>query len=92
MSLDGIDNDGDPTANAGLGENDHLVDIQNVNGGGGDDTLTGDAGNNALNGNGGADTINGGDGDDAINGNAGNDTLDGQLGNDAVNGGDDTEP
>ncbi len=45
---------------------DTLRDIENANGGSGNDTLTGDANNNALNGLGGNDSINGGDGDDTL--------------------------
>ncbi len=47
---------------------DALTSIENANGGGGDDTLIGDTGDNALNGLGGGDSINGGDGDDTLTG------------------------
>ena len=50
-----------------------------INGGNGDDTLTGNGGN---------DTIDGGSGNDHLYGNAGNDTLTGGDGNDILYGGD----
>jgi Ca2+-binding RTX toxin-like protein len=65
-----------------------------LDGGDGNDTLTGNAADNlliggadndVLNGNGGNDVLTGGDGKDAINGGAGNDTVTGGLDDDAVN-------
>jgi Ca2+-binding RTX toxin-like protein len=55
-----------------------------INGGDGDDTLTGSG---TLNGDAGNDTLTGGLGADVLNGGAGNDTLDGGAGNDTLNGG-----
>jgi Ca2+-binding RTX toxin-like protein len=77
-------------APAGLAAN-----LEQVIGGAGADTLTGNdaanlldgaAGNDSLNGELGNDTLRGGVGDDAIRGGAGNDVLDGGLGNDALAG------
>jgi Ca2+-binding RTX toxin-like protein len=61
--------------------------IQNIRGGSGVDTLTGDASSNIIWGGGGGDTISGGTGDDALYGEAGNDTIHGDAGNDFVSGG-----
>lgn len=55
-----------------------LQNIANVDGGDGNDTIIGTAGN---------DTLSGGDGDDNINGGVGNDTLSGGKGVDILNGG-----
>jgi VCBS repeat-containing protein len=52
----------------------------------GNDTFTGDGGDQTLNGQGGNDTIYGAGGNDNINGNNDNDTLYGQAGNDNVSG------
>jgi len=62
------------------GEQDTLVDIENVTGGSGDDSLTGDVGANVLIGGAGADVLTGGSGDDILQGGGGNDTLDGGVG------------
>jgi len=56
-------------------------------GGGGDDTLVGYAGDDALVGGGGNDTIYGGAGDDAISGKGGDDTMYGGKGADVIKGG-----
>ncbi|WP_373503295.1 hypothetical protein [Aestuariivirga sp.] len=53
-----------------------LESIENVNTGGGDDTITGDNGINILKGNGGDDTIISGQGADDIDGGSGIDTAD----------------
>ena len=74
----------------GLAGNDTLtVDDANgpmppalLNGGDGDDTLTGSAAD---------DTLDGGDGNDILNGRGGNDTLFGGPGNDILNGGQGTD-
>jgi Ca2+-binding RTX toxin-like protein len=63
------------------------TEVLQVNGGGGDDTMTGEAGLDGLialelNGNTGNDTITGGDGDDVLDGGLGNDVLTGGLGDD----------
>ncbi len=59
---------------------DKLWNIENLIGGSGADTLTGDGLANRLDGGGGNDVLNGGDGDDILIGRAGNDTLDGGAG------------
>lgn len=75
--LDALANDGEP------GEADKvMLDIENVRGGSGNDTLTGSAIDNALAGGPGDDTIAGGLGSDTLRGDAGNDTLRGDAGND----------
>ncbi|MBB3021153.1 Ca2+-binding RTX toxin-like protein [Microvirga lupini] len=56
--------------------------IEHVNGGVGNDTITGNALDNILGGNAGDDFIKGGDGDDILLGDEGNDTLDGGAGDD----------
>jgi len=84
--LDGLpgDEEGDPEAGQ---------DVENVQGGSGNDVLTGDdqanvlagnAGNDTLSGNGGTDVLQGGDGDDTLDGGAGNDSLDGGAGTDVI--------
>lgn len=78
---------------AGVAE-DTIRNIENVTGGSGADTLTGDgmanvfnggAGNDTIRGGGGADTLIGGRGNDFLNGNSGLDTVD--YSTDAANGG-----
>jgi Ca2+-binding RTX toxin-like protein len=68
-----------------------------LDGGNGNDTLTGSAGaetllgsagDDSLSGDDGDDTIIGGEGQDALNGDAGNDILQGNVGNDTLDGGD----
>jgi Ca2+-binding RTX toxin-like protein len=81
-SLDNVANDGV------AGEKDDVrSDVEQLVGGGGSDTLTGDAAINLLIGNGGNDTLYGKDGEDALFGNAGNDQLYGQGGIDTLDGG-----
>jgi len=63
------------------------VDVENVNGGSGNDILVGDETGNVLNGNGGDDDLSGGAGADALNGGDGNDLARGGTGNDAIDGG-----
>ena len=65
---------------------DELLAIEKLSGSNFNDTLTGDAGVNALYGIGGDDIINGGDNGDYIYGGAGNDTLNGQAGQDQLTG------
>jgi Ca2+-binding RTX toxin-like protein len=64
-----------------------ITNIENVSGGSGADTLTGNDLANLLSGNAGADTLSGGLGNDTLDGGGGNDTLDGGLGNDTMSGG-----
>jgi Ca2+-binding RTX toxin-like protein len=81
VSLDGIANDGDPLANAGAGENDDVgVSVERIIGGGGNDTLTGNASPNFITGGAGNDTLNGLGGNDRLFGGAGNDTFNGGSG------------
>jgi Ca2+-binding RTX toxin-like protein len=86
--------------------NDNVLDFsattffsaRNVEGGGGNDTITatnsatrtydGNAGNDVLNGGSVADNLIGGTGDDTISGNGGNDTIKGGADADSLNGGD----
>ena len=73
ISLDGTANDGAP------GETDNAkTDVENVDGGSGNDVLIGGSANNVLA---------GGAGDDSLDGDAANDTLDGGTGNDDLTGG-----
>ena len=66
-----------PTAGSYLVRTGSLLD-----GGNGDDSLTGSAGRDVLNGGQGGDTLNGGAGDDLIRGGTGNDQLTGGAGHD----------
>jgi Ca2+-binding RTX toxin-like protein len=61
---------------------DKIKNFENLTGGYGGDTLTGDKGDNTLNGWGGNDTLKGGNGDDIIIGSAGTDTMSGGSGKD----------
>jgi Ca2+-binding RTX toxin-like protein len=63
------------TANDGLGGTDTLIGIENVKGGTGNDSLTGDAAANRLEGGAGNDTLVGGAGDDTLDGGDGTDLL-----------------
>lgn len=74
------------TATAG-GTTDTLISIENLTGGNGDDSLTGDAAANTLNGGVGNDTLVGGGGADILLGGAGNDTLNGGADDDILIGG-----
>lgn len=62
---------------------DTLVDIEDLVGSGGDDSLRGDADANVIDGGSGSDGIEGRDGDDTLIGSAGDDAADGGLGTDA---------
>lgn len=72
------------TATGGDAQGDTVSNFENLVGGKGSDTLTGDDGANAIVGGEGSDTINGAGGNDQIGGGIGGDTLDGGAGNDAV--------
>ncbi|MEO0774832.1 MAG: VWA domain-containing protein [Pseudomonadota bacterium] len=72
-------------------------EMENIQLGGGDDSVTGGDGNenvdggageDTLDGGDGADTLSGGDGSDEIDGGAGDDVLDGGEGDDTIDGGD----
>ncbi|MGM5024520.1 peroxidase family protein [Tardiphaga sp. 862_B3_N4_1] len=72
--------------------NDHIIyggvaGNDTLSGNIGNDTIFGQTGNDTLNGNGGNDTLLGQDGTDTLNGGIGDDTLTGGDGNDIVNGG-----
>jgi Ca2+-binding RTX toxin-like protein len=62
-----------------------------LDGGDGNDTLTGTAQNDILTGGNGIDTLNGLAGNDTLSGGAGNDTLNGNDGNDRLDGGTDSD-
>lgn len=72
------------TAHGGDAEGDELSNFENVIGGNGNDSLTGDANANRLTGGLGADTIDGGEGHDVILGGAGADAMDGGNGIDTL--------
>ena len=81
VSLDGLANDG------AAGEAGSASDVENVNGGAANDTLTGSDAANVLDGGGGRDVIDGGAGDDTLLGGADDDKLWGGGGNDVFGGG-----
>ena len=86
VSLDNVANDGAP------GEKDDVrSDVENLTGGSGDDTFTGDKDSNTLIGNGGNDKLFGGDGADVLDGGTGADQLYGQNGDDFLDGGTGTD-
>lgn len=72
---------------AGTGDDMTLTGIENVNGGPGGDTVTGDAGPNTENGAGGNDALNGGDGTDVLDGGPGVNSLNGGDGDDTLTAG-----
>ena len=85
--MNGTTNSGGVDATTGLvTENDIIkTDVENVIGGDGDDSLTGNASDNQIEGGAGDDTISGLDGDDVIDGGGDGDTIDCGLGDaDAV--------
>lgn len=69
---------------AGSADVDTLYGFENVVGGLGADSITGNDDDNLLAGGRGNDTLNGGAGDDTLVGNAGTDTFDGGAGSDTV--------
>ncbi len=80
LSINGAQNTGEGT--------DTLSNIENLVGGAGNDSLTGDNNANLLDGGTGNDTLNGGQGADTLIGGDGNDTLNGGQGSDSLIGGD----
>ena len=72
------------TAEGDEAGSDTLIGIENVIGGAGNDTLTGDDGANILDGSAGNDRIHGAGGNDIIIGGAGNDVIDGGTGFDTL--------
>ena len=88
ISLDGVANDGALPGNA----TNNVLNVEDVAGGKGDDTLIGNDGNNVLKGGVGNDTITGGGGADHLIGGSGNDTFLAEDGvKDTVNGGSGTD-
>jgi Ca2+-binding RTX toxin-like protein/glucose/arabinose dehydrogenase len=73
-------------SSADIGQ-DVLRGIEDVTGGGGDDSIIGNSLSNVLRGLGGADTLTAGDGDDELDGGSGDDRLDGGWGADLMAGG-----
>ena len=85
VTLDGETNDGEAA------ERDNVrPDVENVDGGAGDDRITGSFDDNSLVGGAGDDVLSGLGGDDDLYGYAGNDTMIGGRGNDTFNSSDDT--
>jgi len=81
ISIDGRANDG------ARNERDSVaLDVENVLGGSGNDSITGSTAANKIDGGTGSDTINGGSGDDLIDGGAGNDRIVGGIGDDLLDG------
>ncbi|WP_409433212.1 calcium-binding protein [Litorimonas sp. RW-G-Af-16] len=70
-----------------FGETDTILNFENVVGGDGNDTITGNDLGNILQGRAGEDEIFGGAGDDQINGEVDDDILNGEAGNDIIQGG-----
>lgn len=66
---------------------DRIVNVEDIEGGGGKDKLTGDGRVNLLIGGAGDDTLDGGGGNDTIRGGTGNDSIIGGRGNDNLSGG-----
>ncbi len=92
LSLDAADGARSWSVDLGLGvaqiggvTEDTLRNIENVVGGSGGNSLTGDGLANVLMGGGGADALNGGGENDVLSGGLGNDTIDGGTGIDTLN-------
>ena len=82
ITIDGRANDG------ARNERDSVaLDVENVIGGAGNDTITGSPSVNEIDGGAGNDTITGANGNDVIDGGSGNDSLVGGVGNDVIDGG-----
>ena len=103
-SIDGSANDGGASDESndpeGSRRDDIGADVENIEGGYGDDTLVGDGkpntllggpGNDYIDAGGGADVLVGGLGDDVLLGGSGNDRLVGKRGDDVLHGGPDTD-
>ena len=83
----GTTDDDDKIKTAGTGD-DEKSTVENVTGGSGIDTITGDGQDNVLKGGDETDDAGASTAGDTLNGGDGNDTLDGEAGNDTLNGGD----
>jgi hypothetical protein len=81
VTIDGRPNDGVRNERDSV-----ALDVENVLGGSGNDSITGSTAANELDGGTGNDTITGGSGDDLIDGGAGNDRIIGGIGNDTLDG------
>lgn len=79
------------SGSGGQAEGDTLTEIENITGGSGNDSLTGDSGDNLLSGGAGDDSIKGGDGADRLYGGSGDDALQGDGGADRLYGGNDDD-
>jgi Legume lectin domain/Cadherin-like domain/Peptidase M10 serralysin C terminal/RTX calcium-binding nonapeptide repeat (4 copies) len=77
----------DSAQNAGAALGDVLIDIENLEGGDGNNLLKGNSSANVINGGAQVDEIYGRGGNDTLFGNAGDDALYGQNGNDVIFGG-----
>jgi Ca2+-binding RTX toxin-like protein len=95
IDTDGVADDGFVDPGFTAAKDNVLADIEGLDGGEGDDILTGNdadneieggGGNDVISSGGGSDTIEGERGDDTINGGADSDTLDGGGGVDTLNG------
>jgi Ca2+-binding RTX toxin-like protein len=90
VTLDDVANDGRPGTPVSPPEGDNVMsDVERETGGGGNDSLFGNAGNNLLVGGPGADSINGDAGNDTLQGDGGVDPLDGGAGTDVCDVGED---
>lgn len=81
VTLDGLANDGEPGVNDNVG-----LDVENIVGSWGNDTLAGSDVANVVDGGPGADSLSGGDGIDHLDGGDGDDSLDGGPGSDVLAG------
>jgi Ca2+-binding RTX toxin-like protein len=88
---DTIVGDGNDNSLKGASLSDFPDEADTIQGGGGDDDIFGEAGNDVLSGDDGNDSILGGSDDDTITGDSGNDTLHGDDGNDTLDGGADDD-
>ena len=86
ISIDLMGGSGDDTIDLSAAMTGNAIVM--VDGGDGNDTITGSAGGDSLAGGVDDDSINGGAGNDTIEGNAGNDFVDSGAGDDSVDGGD----
>ena len=85
IALDGSQKSG------GFMENDDLHQMENANGGSGNDTIYGNDAPNSITGGAGGDGMVGHQGNDYLSGGPGNDFLDGDAGNDYMVGGEDDD-